>query len=393
MSVSEILDGVRDRGLDAALEYTRLYDGVDLAPNDAVWNPLLEPAPQIDAAVAQAIDYAFDQIADFHEKTRPVSLISHPQSGLTLEERWTPLPRVGVYVPNGNFPLVSTLLMTAVPARAAGVNEIVAAVPPRGPVRFDPVWIYLFQRLAISEVLMLGGAQAIGAMAYGFSGFSPVDLIAGPGNRYVAEAKREVARRGVAGIDVFAGPSEVMVLANALTAEDFVAADLLAQAEHDADAKSELVTMNPELAERMRHRLDRTAFAAQVAITVVASYAEMVERANRAAPEHLGLMGEDVEDLADQLWSAGAIFVGPLSGQALGDYTAGPSHVLPTGGAGRFQSGLSTRTFFKRVSVIRATNMVDPAVYEHAAVLARLEGLVNHEESMRLRIERQREIV
>lgn len=386
MTVQEILDVVKERGLEGALELTRMYDGVSLTPDGAVWNPLREKPAVIDSQIADAIEYAVSRIEDFHQQTIPTDSVLQGDSGICLEERFVPLPRVGVYIPNGNFPLISTLLMTAVPARIAGVKEIVAAISPRRSVRSNALWTYVFQQLGISEVLLLGGAQAVGALAYGVENLDPVDLIAGPGNRYVAEAKQEVFRRGIVGIDLPAGPSEVMVMANDDTLEEFIVADLMAQAEHDADARAEFVTENAPLADRIEQRMSTLPLGmGEIVVTRVASKTEMVRIANQRAPEHLGLMGADVEPLAEAIWSAGAIFVGAMAGQAFGDYVAGPSHVLPTGGTGRFQSGLSTRTFLRRVSVIRATEHVPAAPYQKAALLAALEGLTYHEQSMTLR--------
>ncbi|PSR20506.1 MAG: histidinol dehydrogenase [Sulfobacillus acidophilus] len=386
MTVSEILDDIRDEGVVAALKYTRLYDAIELGQNDLIWHPLLQEPPVIDWEIAEAIDFAIDQIRTFHEQTKPASVVTEPLPGVHLEERYHPLGRVGIYIPNGQFPLISTLLMTAIPARAAGVTEVLAAMSPRDRVFAQPLWTYVFQRLNISDVLLLGGAQAIGALAYGLENFSPVDFIAGPGNRYVAEAKREVARRGLVGIDLYAGPSEVLVIANEMQWLDYVVSDLMAQAEHDRDARAELVTTNPELAEVVRERTRELASdMGMITVTEVETLQDAVRVANDRAPEHLGLMGAEVEALADDIWTAGAIFVGPLAGQAFGDYVAGPSHVLPTGGVGRFQSGLSTRTFMKRISVIQVSPTVSPKPYQHAAVLAHLEGLLRHEQSMRLR--------
>lgn len=386
MTVLEILDAVKDRGLEGALELTQRYDGVRLNPDDVVWNPMGEAAAVVDADIADAIEYAVSRIEQFHRATLPVNVTIDSDPGIQVSERYVPLSRVGIYIPNGQFPLISTVLMTAVPARVAGVKNIVAAISPRRSVRSNPMWTYVFQRLGISEVLLLGGAQAIGAMAYGIEGMEAVDLIAGPGNRYVTEAKQEVFRRGLVGIDLPAGPSEVMVIANDSALEEFVMADLLAQAEHDVDAQAEFVTENAGLAERIEQRVQALPPGmGKIVVTRVASKTEMVNRANQKAPEHLGLMGADVEQLVDAMWSAGAVFVGPMAGQALGDYIAGPSHVLPTGGSGRFQSGLSSRTFMKRVSIIQAATETSPAPYQKAARLASLEGLAYHEQSMTLR--------
>lgn len=386
MTISEVLDAVRDGGAQAALAFTRQFDQIEMPLDAVIWNPLAEAPALIDAELREAIEFAIDRVWEFHQKTLPARVVVTPGWGLRVEERFVPLSRVGVYVPNGHFPLISTLLMTAVPARVAGVGELVAAISPRRAVRESALWTYLFQRMGIGEVVLLGGAQAIGALAYGLSGFLPVDLIAGPGNRFVTEAKQEVARRGVVGIDLAAGPSEVMIIAEDPAWEEFIVADLLAQAEHDADAKAVFVTRNSALADRVRQRtVDRPPGMGSIEVTVVGSEEDLVRIANERAPEHLGLMGAQVESLHERIWAAGAIFLGPMAGQALGDYVAGPSHVLPTGGTGRFQSGLSTRTFLKRVSIIEASEDVSPIPYQYAARLAELEGLVHHASSMTLR--------
>jgi histidinol dehydrogenase len=384
--VSDIIDDVKSRGRAAALEYTQLFDGVALTPEALVWNPLEQASAPLDPPTRQAIEFALDRIRRFHDETRPQPTTTSPEPGLRLTERFVPLQRVGLYVPNGAFPLISSLLMTAVPARAAGVPDLVVAMAPRRDPRHDPIWTFVLQKLEVREVLLLGGVQAVAALAYGLEDFRPVDFIAGPGNRYVAEAKQEVAQRGQVGIDLPAGPSEVLILCNQPTLEDFVAADLFAQAEHDPDARGELITLSEELAQRIAERVQTLpAGVGRIRVTRVASLEEMVERANQRAPEHLGLMGKDVEQLADRFWSAGAIFVGAWAGQALGDYVAGPSHVLPTGRTGRFASGLSTRTFLKRISVIDANPAISLQTYAFAAHLAHLEGLDFHEESLRLR--------
>lgn len=383
--VSDILDDVRNRGLEAAVAYTRRFDGIDMAVDEVLWNPLKEPPLAIEKSLQEAIDYAIDNIRAFHEATYPAPSLVTLHSGVALEERWYPLPRVGVYIPNGRFPLVSTALMTIVPAQVAGVKEIVACLSPKGNVRREPIWRYVFQTLGISTVLLVGGAQGVATMAYGVPEMPAVDLIAGPGNRYVAAAKQELFRRGVVGIDLLAGPSEVMVIANNPDWEEYILADLLAQAEHDPDARAEFVTMNASLADRVARRLPSGGGLGTISVTVVQSADQAIARANQTAPEHLGLMGEDVEPWADAIWAAGALFLGPMAGQALGDYVAGPSHVLPTGGTGRFQSGLSTRTFLKRVSVIRATDQVSSEPFKQASVLAEVEGLQHHQASMVLR--------
>lgn len=389
--VSEILDAISLGGLTAALEYTQQFDGVTLSPGDVVWNPMMVSPPSLSPAEQHAIDFAVKQIVAFHRATHPKDTILHPAPGLILSERFVPLDRVGVYVPNGGYPLISSLLMTAVPAQVAGVPEIVVAIPPRGEVSRNPLWLYALQSLKISTVVSLGGAQAVGLMAYGCPELPAVDLIAGPGNAYVAEAKREIFRRGLAGIDVIAGPSEVLVICDDPTYADIAALDLLAQAEHAIDARAVLVSWDKDVLRRAQSLVSSVSTErplGRIEMVPVSSPDEAVQLAQRMAPEHLGLMGTEAESLLPRLTTAGAIFVGPMAGQALGDYVAGPSHVLPTGGTGRFLSGLSTRTFMRRASIIEASSDLPEAYLEAGQTLAELEGLDFHRQSLARRQDR-----
>lgn len=392
-TVTTILDAIAEEGLVAALRYTHLYDRVQLEPYDVRWDPFdLEPEQDdsmLTEEIQAAIDFAIDRIRWFHERIRPQATRVSPESGLTLEERFVALGRVGLYVPNGEYPLLSSLLMTAVPARVAGVQDIVVAVSPQRAVRSDPRWLYALKKLQIHEVLNLGGAQAIGILGYGYEGFSPVDLIAGPGNAYVTQAKEELRRRGRVGIDVSAGPSEVMIIAENLEYLSVIIEDLLAQAEHGPGAVGILVTWNPDLANRVQAHVEGIpsgSLMGTVQVIRTKTPGEALAVANTMAPEHLGLMGPGAESLLDRVRTAGAVFVGPMAGQALGDYVAGPSHVLPTGGSGRFQSGLSTGTFMRRMSIIGATSSISRETLEMGAILAELEGLTHHQASLRLRI-------
>lgn len=392
-TVNSILDAIQAEGLDAALRYTNLYDRIHLEPKNVLWDPFeMDPpsdGPPLTPEIRAALDFAIKRIEQFHEVTRPDSHSYTPEPGLVLEEQFLALERVGLYVPNGEYPLLSSLLMTAVPARVAGVRDIVVAVSPKRSIRNDARWLYVLKKLGIHQVLNLGGAQAIGILGYGFKGFSAVDLIAGPGNLYVTEAKEEMRRRGRVGIDVTAGPSEVMVIAGDERYFPVVIEDLLAQAEHGPGASGTLVTWNSALANRVEQyveQLNPSTLLGTVQVIRTATPIEAGVVANRACPEHLGLMGLDAESLLDQIRTAGAVFVGHMAGQALGDYVAGPSHVLPTGGAGRFQSGLSTATFMRRMSVIQASSELSPTTIEMGAILAELEGLNHHQASLRVRL-------
>ncbi len=391
-TVNQILDDIKEQGLAKALEYTALYDHVELSPETVFWNISQEAPARLPNAQKSAIDFAIAQIRHFHESTKPRSLSVSKGGDLSLSERMVPLDRVGIYVPNGQYPLISSLFMTAIPAQVAGVTDLVVAIAPKKSQENNAAWLYALQSLGIGRVLRLGGAQAIAAMGYGFEGLPPVQLIAGPGNAYVAAAKQELLRRGVAGLDVMAGPSEVLVIASQGAPPDIVALDLLAQAEHAADAHAYCVCWEPGLLEQVqgavaRLQAETSARVGPIEWIAVDSPGQAVAFANRSAPEHLGLMGAEAEALSPQIRTAGALFVGWMAGQALGDYVAGPSHVLPTGGTGRFLSGLSTRTFMRKMSVIEAGNGLSSEYLASGQILAALEGLHFHEQSLRQREE------
>lgn len=391
-TVNEILDQIQLRGIEAALEYTNRFDGISLTADDIVWDPTTVATPNLPSEEMAALSFARDNIWQFHEATRPQDMTITPQPGITLGERYVPLGRVGIYVPNGGYPLVSSLLMQVIPAQVAGVTDIVVAIAPKGGLELEPRWLFALHMLGVRHVLRLGGAQAIASLAYGLERFPPVDMITGPGNRFVTEAKQEVFRRGLCGIDLIAGPSEVLVIISDADLAANAAYDLLAQAEHAHDAKGILVTWHPEVKTAVETILTKETSQhqkplGQIEIHLVESPIHAVSLANQKAPEHLGLMGDEAETLEHDIRTAGALFVGPYSGQALGDYTAGPSHVLPTGGSGRFLSGLTTRTFMRRMSVIHTTNDLPERYLTHTQQLAHLEGLHYHEKSMRVRHE------
>ncbi|PSR36022.1 MAG: histidinol dehydrogenase [Sulfobacillus thermosulfidooxidans] len=389
-TVRQILDDIRDNGISKALEYTARFDGIELSPDAVIWDITTLPPAAIDRLQKDAMDFAITQIRAFHEATKPHDIQVEQAPGLILTERMVPLERVGIYVPNGQYPLISSLFMTAIPAQVAGVQDIVVAIAPKAQDP-DPVWIYALQALGIRTVVRLGGAQAIAALGYGLAGLlDPVDLIAGPGNQYVAEAKQELFRRKVTGIDVIAGPSEVLIIASPGAPPEVVAMDLLAQAEHARDAHAYMVSWDaPLMAEVQRvvttATMHRNAPLGPIDWITVSSPWEAVAFANRTAPEHLGLIGKEAEALAPQIRTAGALFVGWLAGQALGDYVAGPSHVLPTAGTGRFLPGLSTRTFTRRMSIIEAQETMPDAYLSYGQVLAAMEGLQFHEQSLQTR--------
>ncbi|MCY0899591.1 MAG: histidinol dehydrogenase [Firmicutes bacterium] len=389
-TVRRILTDVKQQGADAVRAYTRSLDGIDVPLDELVYDPFEVATTLPPAEIQDAIRRAAEQIRRFHERSRPAGdevVVEEP--GLTLRERWVPIRRAGIYVPNGAYPLISSLLMTAIPAQCAGVESLVVAISPRHESRQHPVWNFALRLLDIHTVLGAGGAQAIAALAYGIKGLPPVDIIAGPGNAYVAQAKQQVAAAGVVGIDVWAGPSEVAVIADGGANAAYIAADLLAQAEHGPDASAHLVTWDQALLATVQELVERQRVPAttmgSIGFKWVSSPEDAINWVNQLAPEHLGLIGPRAESLADQVMTAGAVFIGPMASEALGDYVAGPSHVLPTQGTGRFLSGLSTRTFMRKMSVIEAGAQLDPALLEAGALLARVEGLEFHRQALTVR--------
>jgi histidinol dehydrogenase len=380
-AVAAILHDVRTRGDDAVAEYTRRFDNREppYEVSRARWDEL---ASKVDARVHDALEHAAQRIRAFHERQVEHD-VDVTLGGVRLELRVTPLRRAGLYVPGGTARYPSSVLMTAIPAKVAGVPEVVMVTPGASPEAM------LAARLArVDRVFELGGAQAIGALAYGTASVPRVDKIVGPGNAWVASAKRQVY--GEVDIDSIAGPSEVLIIADETADPAWVAADLLAQAEHDREARAIVVTTSRELAEAVvreveaqlqtlpRRAIADHAIGTHGAAVLVSSIEEAVAFANRFAPEHLELDVEDARAVAAQCTTAGAIFVGKWSSEAAGDYLAGANHVLPTGGAARYASPLGVHDFRKRTSLIEYT---EEAAREHADMIASLaacEGLDAH---------------
>jgi histidinol dehydrogenase len=392
-----VVDDVRKRGDAALIEATRKFDRQELTPAT-----LAVSAAEIDAAERSvapkqrdALLVARDRIEAFHARQMPTDDRYTDAIGVELGIRWTPIDAVGLYVPGGTAAYPSSVLMNAVPARVAGVGRIVMVTPtPDG--RTNPLVLAAARIAGIDEVYRVGGAQAIAALAYGTATIPPVAKIMGPGNAFVAAAKRIVF--GAVGIDMIAGPSEVLVVADGDNDPDWIAADLLAQAEHDSAAQSILVTDAPELAtrvasavERQLATLPRAAIAAASwrdfgAIIVVRSLARAVELANRIAPEHLELAVADPEALLAGVRNAGAVFLGRHTPEVIGDYVGGPNHVLPTARSARFSSGLSVYDFLKRTSLLRLGADQLATLAPAAITLAEAEGLDAHARSVAIRI-------
>jgi histidinol dehydrogenase len=392
----KIVQDVRKRGDRALLDYVRKLDG---AAAGTVADLALVPPPEdgdavLGAGYVEALERAIVAVERFHTPQVRTGYRLE-EEGIELEERVTPLRRVGLYVPGGRASYPSTVVMTVVPARVAGVEEIVVATPP-GSYRSNPALRYALARLGVTEVWGMGGAHAVAALAYGTETIRRVDLVAGPGNAWVTAAKKLVV--GDVGIDGVAGPSEVLIVADTTADAGDVAADLLAQAEHDPLAAAVLITPDAKLAKRVSAEIDRqladlataetarASLAAFGAALVVATLEEALELVERIAPEHLQLVGAEAEALAPRVRSVGAIFIGAATPEVFGDYVAGPSHVLPTCGSARFASSLGVEDFLRRSHTMRFTPGAASRRAAAAAVLADAEGLPGHAAAARRRL-------
>ncbi|MBU6484725.1 MAG: histidinol dehydrogenase [Betaproteobacteria bacterium] len=388
--VAAIVTDVRKRGDGALLEYTARFDGLGVAKAADLRigaDAMRDAWDSIPAAERDALTVAAQRIRDFHERQRGGGFSMRTDDGTELGQRVTPLDRVGIYVPGGKAAYPSSVLMNAIPAHVAGVGEIVMVVPTPHGAR-NPLVLAAAHVAGVSSAFTIGGAQAIAALAYGTQTIPAVDKICGPGNAYVAAAKRRVF--GTVGIDMVAGASEILVLADGTANPDWVAIDLFSQAEHDELAQALLVTPDAGLIDRVAQSAQRwlaqmpraaiiaESFLRRGALIRVRDLAEACEISNRIAPEHLELAVGDPDALLPQLRHAGAIFVGHHSCEALGDYCAGPNHVLPTGRTARFSSPLGVYDFQKRSSVLRIAPDTARMLAGVASTLARGEGLVAH---------------
>ncbi|MBI4711427.1 MAG: histidinol dehydrogenase, partial [Candidatus Omnitrophica bacterium] len=371
---------VRQSGDTALRRYTREFDGIDLplkrlAVTQGDINRAFE---KIQVPFVPLLKQITENVREYYEKELKKSFEIAGPNGVHLGKRYEPLDRVGIYIPAGTAPLVSTVYMTVIPAKVAGVKQIAIATPPRRDTGdIDPHILAVANLLGVNEIYRVGGVQAIGGLAFGTKTIPKVDKIVGPGNAYVTEAKRQVY--GFVDIDMVAGPSEVAIIADATANPDFVTCDLLAQTEHHG-GMGYLITNSKKLVEVMRKRVDSGL------IIHVKSLAEACEVANEIAAEHLEIMTEDPEKVAQSIRHAGAIFLGPYSPTVIGDYIAGPSHVLPTGGTARYFSPLSASTFIKSSQIIRYTPEALEASKEHVQRLTDMEGLFLHRISLEARL-------
>jgi histidinol dehydrogenase len=395
--VGDIIADVRSRGDAALVDYSQQFDRVDLQKLGlaVAADELARAEAECDAEVLAALDLAHARIRAFHEKQRPQDLRFTDDIGVELGWRWTALESVGLYVPGGTASYPSSVLMNAVPAKVAGVERVVMVVPaPDGAI--DPLVLVAAKRAGVDEVYRVGGAQAIAALAFGTETIRPVVKIVGPGNAYVAAAKRRVF--GMVGIDMIAGPSEVLVLADRTGNAAWIAADMLAQAEHDNAAQAILITDEPALADaveteimRQLETLPRHAIAAASwrdfgAIILVRQLDGAVALVDRLAPEHLEIMARDPDALASRIRNAGAIFIGPHTPEAIGDYVGGSNHVLPTARSARFSSGLGVLDFMKRTSILKCDEASLRALGPAAIALGRAEKLEAHARSVAMRL-------
>jgi len=396
-AVREILAEVKKRGDAALREYTERFDGVAVERLSIGPDALDEALAATSAPLREALEAARANILDYHRSQLRDEAV-HERDGITVRELPRPVDRAGVYVPGGRAPLLSTVLMTAIPARVAGVGEVVVCSPP-GPDGRVPAGILAAAALAgVDEVHPVGGAQAIGALAYGTESIRPVDVIVGPGNVYVATAKREVGAEGAVGLPAaFAGPSEVVVVADETTPADYAAIDLVVQAEHGPDGLAWLITWSESVADAVSDAVARLVAASPRRADLESTldgggYAVVVDGPEQAAavfnaiaPEHLELMNGDPEALLPLVRNAGAVFCGVDAPASVGDYVAGPSHVLPTFGTARFSSALRVDDFLKCIHVVSLSDGTLERVAPYVAALAEEEGLPAHAESVRLR--------
>ncbi len=396
--VGEIVSAVRARGDEAVAAFTAEFDGLKLA-----FEQFRISGSELDAAyqkttkeLIDAIRLACRNVEEFHRQRLPHSWVQFKDDGVVLGKQYRPVDRAGIYVPGGRAAYPSTVVMSAIPARVAGVSGVAMVTPPSGPEgQVAPAVLVAAQEAGVEEIYRIGGAQAIAALAFGTETIPAVDVIAGPGNVYVTLAKKMVYGR--VGIDSLAGPSEVLVIADSGARAEHVAADLLAQAEHDPMAAAILLTPDAELAERVRaavssqlenhprRLLTEKSIANYGLIVIVESLEAAVELSNEFAPEHLELEVAEPWNLLEGIRHAGAIFLGYSTPEAVGDYLAGPNHTLPTSGAARYASALGVETYMKHSSLIEYSGTALSKVADAIDAIATAEGLHSHAESVRLR--------
>ena len=396
--VAEVIAGVVAKGDQALFSYTKKFDLYDIeARGLEVYPARLSLALQnIPNAQRDALEYAADRIRTYHQQQLQESWSYQEADGTELGQKVSPIKRVGVYVPGGKATYPSSVIMNAIPAKVAGVQELIMVSPTPGGEINDMV-LAAAQIAGVDRVFRIGGAQAIAALAYGTETIPAVDKITGPGNIYVATAKKQVF--GKVGIDMIAGPSEVLVIADESVNPDWVAMDLFAQAEHDEIAQSILLTQNEDVADKVQASIDkllpsmeraeviRQSLINNGALIVADDEQSMIEIADEIAAEHLQIFTDNADELAAKVSNAGAIFIGAYSAESLGDYCAGPNHVLPTSGTARFSSPLGVYDFQKRTSIVKVSKQGAQSIGKQASILAHGEGLTAHARSAEFRLE------
>ena len=397
-TVAEIIAQVRERGDEALREYASRFDGVELSDLRVSETEIAEAEQRVDEALKQAIAVAAGNIERFHaaQTMQPVEVNTMP--GVECVQRAVPITNVGLYIPGGNSPLFSTVLMLAVPARLAGCKHIVMCTPPGKNGKVNAAILYAARLAGVTEIYKVGGAQAVAAMAYGTQSIPRVSKIFGPGNRFVMEAKMQVSRSAVA-IDMPAGPSEVMIIADQDADAEFVASDFLSQAEHGPDSQSILLTTSESLAERLPgviddslNRLPRREMMLRSLshshVIVLRDYDEIMRFANEYAPEHLIINTADAERLAERVENAGSVFIGPYSPESAGDYASGTNHTLPTSGYAKAYSGVNLDSFTKKITFQRLSPEGLRSIGSTIEIMAENEDLMAHRMAVTVRLKK-----
>ena len=397
-TVAEIIFQVRERGDEALREYASRFDGVELSDLRVSETEIAEAEQRVDEALKQAIVVAAGNIERFHaaQTMQPVEVSTMP--GVECVQRAVPITNVGLYIPGGNSPLFSTVLMLAVPARLAGCKHIVMCTPPGKDGKVNAAILYAARLAGVTEIYKVGGAQAVAAMAYGTQSIPRVSKIFGPGNRFVMEAKMQVSRSAVA-IDMPAGPSEVMIIADQDADAEFVASDFLSQAEHGPDSQSILLTTSESLAERLPgviddslNRLPRREMMLRSLshshVIVLRDYDEIMRFANEYAPEHLIINTADAERLAERVENAGSVFIGPYSPESAGDYASGTNHTLPTSGYAKAYSGVNLDSFTKKITFQRLSPEGLRSIGSTIEIMAENEDLMAHRMAVTVRLKK-----
>ena len=391
--VQEIIAQVRSQGDRALFHYTRLFDKVDISSLEVTGEELEAALEQTDKALLSVLSSAAENIKAYHSRQKRTGFSFSPEPGVVLGQKVTPLEKVGIYVPGGTAAYPSTVLMTAIPAKIAGCGEIIMVSPPE----ISPAILAAAKIAGVDRIFRVGGAQAIAALAYGTQTIPRVDKIVGPGNAYVAEAKRQVF--GQVAIDMIAGPSEILIIADEKSSPAHIAADMLSQAEHDRLASAVLITTSRSLAEQVQKELEaqvsrlprkeiaQASLEGQGKIILAASIPQAMEISNRLAPEHLELMVESPMDYLDAIKNAGSVFLGRHCPEPVGDYWAGPNHTLPTGGTARFSSPLSVDDFVKKSQFTAYSQEALQKAGKKIAYFAQAEGLEAHARSITIREE------